>query len=344
MITFAEEMAALARGAWQFLAFTDDLEHDNDYVRRVVFGTDVFVQNFQGALRGYHNVCSHRGFPIRRDAKGNGLLQCGFHGWVYNRDGVPTGVPRNTELFQLSRDAQRDLALAEIRVETIGRMVFVCLSPTPPALRPYLGKFADVLDAVSKHAGRIRFRDAIVSRAHWKTCFEISLDDYHLQAVHPRSFGAGTPSPPHHFYYEREGLHSCYLRRRDPDWSFAPYWEQLRHGVVDFTGYKIHQLFPNVLFSVEPTCMSCWFYSPIDHESTSVERYIVEWAHAPIADDQVDNVAALMLEVGEEDRATCESLQSTAGQPRRPDLLGKLELRIAWYREAYAELMRANRG
>lgn len=338
---FRREMALIGREAWHFLAFTDDLAQDNDWVRRALFGIDLFVQNFGGELRGYHNVCAHRGFPIRREPRGNGIVQCGFHGWVYSRDGVPTGVPRNTELFALAREAQRELALPAVRVETIGRMVFVAVSPTAPPLREYLGKFADVLDAVSKHAGRIRYRDENLTRAHWKTCFEITLDDYHLQTVHPNSFGAGTPAPAHRFYYEREGPHSCFLRRRDPDWSFASYWEGLRDGVVDFTGYKIHQLFPDVLFSVEPTCLSCWFYVPIDHERTSVERYIIEWAHAPIPDHQIANVAKLMIEVGNEDRATVESLfASTRGAPRA-DILGKLETRVGWFREAYERFTRA---
>lgn len=340
---FRYEMSLLSRGAWHFLTFTDELANDNDYVRRTVFGRDIFVQNFGGVLRGYHNVCSHRGFPIRRERNGNGLVQCGFHGWVYNREGVPTGIPRNSDLFGLSREAQCEIALAPVRVESVGRMVFVAFAEGAGSLRTYLGKYADVLDAASAHAGRLVYRDTGITRAHWKTCFEISLDDYHLQMVHPISFGAGPLPPVHRFFYERGGLHSCFLRRRDPDWSFDGYWSGLRSGVVDFTGYKIHQLFPNVLFTIEPACLSCWHYVPIDDEHTSVERYIVEWKHAPIPDENVAGVAKLMIEIGDEDRAIVEALHAQADQRRRPDVLGKLETRIGWYREAYEGFMRAHR-
>lgn len=118
--------------AWQLVGVSDDLANHNDWVRRTVSGVDVFVQNFNGELRGYHNVCQHRGFPLRREARGNGTVQCGFHGWVYDRHGVPTGIPRNRELFCLSRERQSELAIPPVRVATIGRFVFAALCESDP--------------------------------------------------------------------------------------------------------------------------------------------------------------------------------------------------------------------
>lgn len=87
---FNGEMEALAGSSWQFFCTTDDLACANNWVRRKVFGADIFVQNFVGELRGYHNVCQHRGFPRRREPRGNGTVQCLFHGWAYNPHGVPS--------------------------------------------------------------------------------------------------------------------------------------------------------------------------------------------------------------------------------------------------------------
>lgn len=118
--------------AWQFVGFSEDLANHNDWVRGTVSGLDVFVQNFNGELRGYHNVCQHRGFPLRREPRGNGTVQCGFHGWVYDRHGVPTGIPRNRELFCLSRERQSELAIPPVRVTTVGRFVYAALAESDP--------------------------------------------------------------------------------------------------------------------------------------------------------------------------------------------------------------------
>ncbi|HYI06258.1 MAG TPA: hypothetical protein VD858_15295, partial [Reyranella sp.] len=53
---FNAEMEALRASSWQFFCTTDDLSRANDWVRRNVVGVDIFVQNFVGELRGYHNV------------------------------------------------------------------------------------------------------------------------------------------------------------------------------------------------------------------------------------------------------------------------------------------------
>lgn len=56
----AEEAARVFRRCWMFVGFTDDLRNDNDFITADIAGTSVLVQNFDGELRAYHNVCTHR--------------------------------------------------------------------------------------------------------------------------------------------------------------------------------------------------------------------------------------------------------------------------------------------
>lgn len=338
---FSDEMAKLRRCCWQFYCLVDELPGDNDFVRKMILGRDVFVQNFNGLLRGFHNICSHRGFPLRCAESGRGIVRCGFHGWVYDADGVPRGIPRNTELFQLDPAGQEALGLTPVRLERVGRFLFVALSEECAPTPEYLSPFIPLLEALSATANRIVLRTTTVARANWKLAYEITLDDYHIQMVHPTTFGAGDVRPAWRYVYERAGWHSSLLTRRDRDWNFDSYWQDLISGIVDNTGYKVHQIFPNLLVSVEPTTLNVCAYRPLDADHTQVDLRHFDWKANPLSDQRVRELQEGVLAIESEDRSAVEVLQATRERPTRPDgPLGGLERRIGWFREAYAGAMR----
>jgi choline monooxygenase len=336
-----EEQRALARVSWQLVGLADALAEPNSWLRRTVFGTDVFVQNFGGELRGYHNVCAHRGFPIRREDAGNGPVQCGFHGWVYSKDGVPTGVPRNAELFQLSRDAQRDLALPAVRVEKLGRFVFATTSSEAPPLAEFLGPYADCWRTIGDAMGPLFHLESAVTKANWKRHVEITMDDYHLAHVHPTTFGAfAGDAEVHRFFYQRHGMHSCYMRRRDPDWTFETFWDGIKRGVNDPTGYKIFNTFPSSIIAASADSIVVWVAYALTPTSTRVDQYLFGWAHNTFDAATVQGLVDFNTKVFHEDRRACEEWQTAVGALDHPPVLGKLEQRIAWFQDAYADVIR----
>ena len=338
-VEFAAEQRALAAACWQLVGLRSDLEQPNSWIRRTVFGTDIFVQSFAGELRGFHNVCAHRGYPIRLADAGAGPVQCGFHGWVYSKEGVPTGIPRNAELFQISREQQKTLALEPVRIEAIGQFVFASLSPTAPALADYLGPHADVWRAIDSGLGTALHLESAITTANWKRHVEITMDDYHLAHVHPTTFGAGGEAELHRFFYERHGRHSCYMRRRDPDWTFASFWEGVRRGVPDPTGYKIFNAFPNSLIATSADVCVAWVAAPLSARSTRVDLYLIPWTHVPLEGEPRQALIDFNIKVAGEDRRACETWQTTVDDLAHPPVHGALERRIEWFREAYAEVV-----
>ncbi len=332
---FQVERERLAKSTWQFFGLTDELVSDGDWLRKTVLGRDIFVQNFGGRLRGYHNVCSHRGFPLRRCGKGNGAVQCGFHGWLYDSEGVPTGIPRNAELFQLDREGQKALALPAVRIEVVGRFVFVAFSGEVAPVRDYLGAYAAVFSAVSGRMGKAFFHDDSPTKANWKLCMEITLDDYHPLVLHPTTLGSGEPPKVFQCYYRRDGIHSCFLKRRDAEWTFETYWQELTEGKVDRTGYKVHQVFPNLLFSFTPDFVFFSRFEPESVQCTVVETHQCTWADTEPDDRITRRVADESVVFLREDRDAVEALHSMLGQKTRSDLLGVLEERIGWFHTSY---------
>ena len=336
-MTFHEEQRALAAQCWQLVGITDDFTDDDAWLRRTLFGIDVFVQRFGEDLRGFRNVCAHRGFPLRVAERGTGPVKCGFHAWGYNKDGVPTSIPRNAELFGLSREQREALALPGVRVETVGRFVFASLSPTAPAVADYLGPYADVYRATSANLGEPLAYGSEEMDADWKRHAEITLDDYHLGNVHASTFGATGELAPHQVVYRRDGLHSCYLKRRDPDWSFDGFWRDVPNGVMDRTGYKIFNAYPGlVLATTRDVCIASATYA-LSVSRARVDTYLIGWREAPPASPQAAREIVDYFEtIAREDREACERWQ--LGQPSRA-VLGKLEERVAWFREAHAQIM-----
>ncbi len=331
---FREEQHALSR-LWHFVCLTDDVTEDSQWVHRQVCGVDLFVQNFRGDLRAFSNVCRHRGFPVRREACGVGHAQCQYHGWVYNRDGVP-GIARNEELFGLSRDRVEQLALPRYRVETAGKFVFVTTSPDAPPLEASLGRMADVLRALSQHTGTPTHTLSFDRHSNWKLAYEITLDDYHLKTIHPSTFGAQDPNPSK-LFYGREGDHSFMFTRRDDDWPFATFWDDARAGRYDFTGYKIFQLFPTTLVASTRASVVVSTFRPASTLLTRCDDVMLPVTADGQGPADLDSIWASHCTVVSEDVAATDALQRTIGQLSRSPTFGKLEERVRWFHQSYLE-------
>lgn len=185
---FGVEEERLFRRCWIFAGFTDDLARHNDYLTRRVGGLDLVVQNFEGELRAFRNVCAHRFAIIRREPRGNGLLRCAYHGWTYDRDGVPYGIPGNEAYFGLDKAGRCGRALTPAAVATCGRFVFLRVAAEGPALEEWLGATADVL----RHASEVFVRSfderEMLWNANWKMGVESVLEVYHADTIHPTTF------------------------------------------------------------------------------------------------------------------------------------------------------------
>lgn len=331
---FGAEQAVLAESCWQFVGTTDELAANNAWLRTRVWGADTFVQNYRGELRAFSNVCQHRGFPIRREREGNGPAICGFHAWSYDADGAPIGIARNEELFGFSRDEKRAMCLPRLRVEAVGQFVFVARSDAAPPLRPYLGRYAGLLETISTRLGPRRQRATAEPQANWKLCYEVTMDEYHVQFVHPESFRA-EPIPVWGCVYERDGLHSQLLRRRTADWSFASFWDEAARGEYEFAGYKIHHLFPNLLVAVARGVIVVTTFVPLAPDRTSTEYRMFEVTGDSYDDAWWAAAIATDVQISGEDREVAQAQQQVMAEVTRPPVFGALEERVAWYHEAY---------
>ena len=161
------------------------------FVTRIAGESVIIVRGQDGVLRGFFNVCRHRGTRICTEHSGTfgATMQCPYHAWTYNLAGELIGAPhmQGAEDFDMV-----DYPLHPAGVAEWEGMVFLNLSTEPEPFEqqfaPLIGRFARFdLPALSS-GRRIEYEVA----ANWKLLFLNFSECLHCPMIHP-TFSKRTP-------------------------------------------------------------------------------------------------------------------------------------------------------
>ena len=333
------EKKRIFRGQWVCVGMRDELSRANDYVVRDVGGLSVVLQNTAGVVRAFHNVCSHRHSAIQSSPCGNRPLVCPYHGWTYDADGLPVGVPANKEGFGLTDAARLALKLDEYPVKWCGPFAFVRIEDSDSEFDRHLGTAAVWLKSLEGLPSAAFVRQRVRWQCNWKVGLEISLEGYHADFVHAESF---RPLFGRDVSIEQAGAHGVMTTRYLPE--VARWWESaIRRAKLpdrhDDGSYRHMFVFPNLVIGV--TCgvlVSVQTYWPETPTSCHVEyaEYLRTTADRTAAIDAIrrgliGHFTEFNDHVLNEDRRAAERVQTVVAQARRPAVLGTIEQRIATF-------------
>ena len=181
---FAEEEAKIFARQWVCVGHQSEVAKAGDYlVREVACESLIVVRDQAQVIRGFYNVCRHRGTRICEKSSGHvGALQCPYHAWTYALDGSLLGAPRMEALGDFEK---ADYSLHAVALGIWEGFIFVSLTqaPTPFAetFGPLAGKFCQWNLPLLRSAKRIAYD----VRANWKLIFENYSECYHCPLVHP---------------------------------------------------------------------------------------------------------------------------------------------------------------
>lgn len=172
--------------SWQFVCHLNQLREPGDYATLELMHDPVLViRDREGELRGFHNVCRHRGTRLL-DAAGScrgGRIACPYHGWSYGLDGRLLGVPAERTFPGLDKAA---LSLKPIELEVLEGLVFIRVIGGGPSLREIWGDFAELLRpyrvAEMVPAGPVSIEHW---SGNWKVAVDNNLENYHIPVGHP---------------------------------------------------------------------------------------------------------------------------------------------------------------
>jgi Rieske 2Fe-2S family protein len=193
--TFAEEQERIFFRQWLLVGHQSQIAKAGDYFvadvppsreRSGVTGGGeslIIVRDQRSTIRGFYNVCRHRGTRVCEEACGHAsALQCSYHAWTYALDGRLIGAPHMDEVPEFEK---AKYALHPVNLGIWEGFIFVNLAEKPRPLEewfaPLAGKFSDWNLAGLRSVKRVEYD----VKANWKLMFENYSECYHCPGVHP---------------------------------------------------------------------------------------------------------------------------------------------------------------
>lgn len=180
---FTQENDKVFGHAWVCVGYTSQVNEPGKMLTTTVAQQPIVVtRDKHGNLRGFYNVCRHRGSILVESSQKLERFRCPYHSWTYDL----TGKLQNCPLFTHDHSfVKEDYNLVPVRVEQWGCFIFVALDNNVEPLHDYLG------DLPSQYHNFPLDELVLVKRKHyginanWKLIAENFLEYYHLPWVHP---------------------------------------------------------------------------------------------------------------------------------------------------------------
>jgi phenylpropionate dioxygenase-like ring-hydroxylating dioxygenase large terminal subunit len=171
---------------WLFAGLLSDVPDEGDYfVYELARESVVIVRDADGELRGFYNVCQHRGNRLLASREGYiNKFSCPYHGWEYNLAGELQQVP-DADRFQPPLDFSQ-LSLKAVKVEQWAGLVWINLDPNAGPLSDYLGSIPEELAGFHFERMILTEHQTVSLRANWKTLRDNFLEQYHVDFIHPQ--------------------------------------------------------------------------------------------------------------------------------------------------------------
>jgi glycine betaine catabolism A len=219
---FAQEQERIFSRQWVLVGHQNAIAQPGDYfISEVANESLLVVRDKRGEIRGFYNVCRHRGSRLIESRNGqlSAAIQCPYHAWTYALDGRLLGAPHMDDVPGFDK---ADYPLHRVNLGFWEGFIFVNLAeagsltsilsqshssaltgtsrPSRPKgektdgresdgfvsledwFAPLQGKFSHWNMSILQPAKRIEYD----VRANWKLMFENYSECYHCPGVHPQ--------------------------------------------------------------------------------------------------------------------------------------------------------------
>ena len=346
---FFESEKAVLRDGWRVVASTHQLARHGDFVSTSIGDVPVLVRNDQGTLRGFVNVCPHRGSLLESPGCGHReALRCQYHGWAFGADGRLAKLPDGAS-FKGFKAA--GVGLTPIPLARLGVLVFARLTEGPP-LEAQLGALTPELHAHYERPLQPLLHTEVVFDVNWKVIVDNAVESYHVPIVHPATFER----------YRAPELHGHLLAPTFTRYLDLEPWSTTPQGVAlglfaklllrrrsDQRNTHAH-VFPNVLFyygdlycdavvltplGPRQTRFTAWTFIPAGLRTRALKP--VSWAWGEFIKRTIDRI-------GGEDRRLWPAVQAGLDtRPTRRATLGIREERITAFQQWLVGAIEASR-
>jgi phenylpropionate dioxygenase-like ring-hydroxylating dioxygenase large terminal subunit len=369
---FKTELERVFLRRWIFACATDGLANDGDFRCIELGGISVVLQNFDGQIRAFNNVCSHRFARIQTERSGQRDLKCPYHGWIYNAEGLPYAIPRKPLIAEITPETLCNYRLSRWHVRIVGPLIFIKKehgSETLPEddFEQQMGEYFQPLSELAFACGELVENTEHVVKANWKLVVENTLEGYHVDCVHPNTIrklgmagltkvttAAGSSEAPmapdavlppgSHFSFA--GQNSAVFSSLDPEVSarMDRTYKFLANRPQKLSGYRHYYFFPNFVFaSTRGESFSIQRVLPIDEKTTELTSFLfatngfgeLSKMDAALKKQFYASAAEFVQAIFLEDAGICEQVQRSIGFAHGVGVLSDEEERICAFHQAY---------
>lgn len=312
------DVQSVFSNTWQLIGPASRLAERGDYIATEIAGQKVFVVRAKDGLRGFRNVCRHRGARLLPEGTGRcSTIRCPYHQWVWGEDGSLLNVPwwGDDPDFEMS-----DWALDGIEWQVWRSLLFAAITPTL-TLEDQLGDTVTELANEPLETFHWVHEERLVFDANWKIYTDNFVEGYHIPGIHP-AFHAAIE-----FEEFQTTAHDGMVRMTAPP----------REGL--FYRGKWLWMWPNWTLSLFDGGMNTSRINPIDHRRTEL---IYNFYFADLSEDAKparDKTIADNLAVVREDFEVCLETQKNyeSGGYRAGPLSPRHEQGVAYFQQRLLE-------
>src|SRR5262245_22377088 len=291
---------------WQYAGRADRVEGSGDFFTCFAGQIPiVVVRDREGVLRGFVNVCRHRGHLIAQGEGNRNALQCPYHAWTYDLDGTLRKAPRSEREPDFDKDG---FSMLPVAIEAWGPLVFVNPDPDAGPLADALGPVPDHIAESGLDVDRLRFRvrNEWEIECDWKVAVENYIECYHCSVPHT-GVSKVIDVAPDEYLYEADALALMQLAhvRETPKRNGRPAYLEGEEVMKP----QYHLLFPNFTLNIDPGPgnMSVDVTRPAGPGrcTGSTEYFFYE----EVSDEDAAEMMAFANQVGAEDASLVASVQ-----------------------------------
>jgi len=176
------EIERIINRNWILAGHASQLPEPGDFkVLNVAQESAIIVRGTDGELKGFANVCRHRGSLVCLETHGHtDKFSCPYHGWMYDIDG---------KLFA-ARDMPSDFDMAAhslnpVSVDVMHGLIFVCFTDTPLSLEGAKRDLAEPMAMFDFENLKVAAQKSYEIPANWKLSIENYQECYHCATAHP---------------------------------------------------------------------------------------------------------------------------------------------------------------
>ncbi len=343
---FDEEQEKIFAGRWVLVGHQSEIARPGDFFLGDVAGESLIIsRDRDDVVRGFYNVCRHRGTRLCEEARGHAAaIQCPYHAWTYGLDGRLVGAPHMDEVNEFRNE---EFSLHPVNLAIWEGFIFVNLGDDPTPLEewfaPLARKFSHWNLAKLRSVKRVEYD----VKANWKLMFENYSECYHCPGVHPMLSKVSPYDSAENDLTEGPCLGGFMKINTGKSLTMSGEACALRIGNREAEEERVfyYSIFPNMLLSMHPEYVMVHQLWPQSPERTLI---VCDWFFHPEAAERADFNPEDAIEfwdvTNKQDWHVCElSQQGIASRAYEPGPYSSREtIPAAWDREYLRQMSQVN--